>query len=233
MLDVHAPHESVHTWRDFFIHIATIVVGLIIAVGLEQSVEALHHHRERTELRQSLLADARKAVKDTTAANLYTVQVGHWLDHRIDQVQDALTTNHPLLPADPMPFTSFTVPDDPAWKAAKNSGIVELLPQEEIKIYSDINADELSAEGYHLAMNEDSRRLVQFTYKFTRSNSAQPDFTHAERADLKEYLNLLAASKTSMVAYSFTCKELHGAENAILHGKTTLADVQSAETDPW
>ena len=23
MLDVHAPHEAVHPWRDFFIHIAT------------------------------------------------------------------------------------------------------------------------------------------------------------------------------------------------------------------
>ena len=30
MLDVHAPHEAVHTWRDFFIHIATIVVGLVM-----------------------------------------------------------------------------------------------------------------------------------------------------------------------------------------------------------
>jgi hypothetical protein len=37
MLDVHPPHEVTHTWKDFFIHIATIVVGLLIAIGLEQS----------------------------------------------------------------------------------------------------------------------------------------------------------------------------------------------------
>ena len=37
MLDVHAPHESIHTWKSFFIHIATIVIGLFIAVGLEQT----------------------------------------------------------------------------------------------------------------------------------------------------------------------------------------------------
>jgi len=24
MLDVHAPHQTVHTWKDFFIHIAAI-----------------------------------------------------------------------------------------------------------------------------------------------------------------------------------------------------------------
>jgi len=35
MLDVHPPHTSTHTWRDFFIHIATICIGLLIAVDLE------------------------------------------------------------------------------------------------------------------------------------------------------------------------------------------------------
>jgi len=31
MLDVHAPHETVHTWKDFFIHLTTFVIGLLIA----------------------------------------------------------------------------------------------------------------------------------------------------------------------------------------------------------
>ena len=41
MLDVHPPHEAAHSWKDFFIHIATIVVGLLIAVSFEQTVENL------------------------------------------------------------------------------------------------------------------------------------------------------------------------------------------------
>ena len=32
MLDVHAPHESIHTWKGFFIHIATIACGLLAGV---------------------------------------------------------------------------------------------------------------------------------------------------------------------------------------------------------
>jgi hypothetical protein len=39
MLDVHAPHETIHTWKDFAIHIAAIAVGLLLAIGLEQTVE--------------------------------------------------------------------------------------------------------------------------------------------------------------------------------------------------
>ena len=46
MLDVHAPHESIHTRKGFFIHIATISVGLLIAVDLEQTVEVVHRHHE-------------------------------------------------------------------------------------------------------------------------------------------------------------------------------------------
>jgi hypothetical protein len=61
MLDVHAPHESIHTWKSFFIHIAAIAVGLLIAVTLEQSVEYLHHrhqlHKSREALRSELVQD--------------------------------------------------------------------------------------------------------------------------------------------------------------------------------
>ena len=34
MLDIHPAHHAATTWRDFFIHIATICVGLLIAVAL-------------------------------------------------------------------------------------------------------------------------------------------------------------------------------------------------------
>jgi len=57
MLDVHPPHEAAHTWKDFLIHIATIVIGLLIAIGLEQTVEAIHHHREVSEAREALSAE--------------------------------------------------------------------------------------------------------------------------------------------------------------------------------
>ena len=54
MLDVHPPHAPPHTWKDFFIHIATICVGLLIAVGLEQTVEWIHHRHQLHQLEQDL-----------------------------------------------------------------------------------------------------------------------------------------------------------------------------------
>jgi hypothetical protein len=79
MLEVHAPHESIHTWKGFFVHIATIVIGLLIAVGLEQAVETIHWHKQvraaRDVLRQELLEanrfyEFRVAVNECVAQRL-------------------------------------------------------------------------------------------------------------------------------------------------------------------
>jgi hypothetical protein len=79
MLEVHAPHESIHTWKSFFVHIATIVIGLLIAVGLEQAVETIHWHKQvrtaRDVLRQELLEanrfyEFRVAVNECVAQRL-------------------------------------------------------------------------------------------------------------------------------------------------------------------
>jgi hypothetical protein len=58
MLDVHPPHHAATTWRDFLIHIATIVLGLLIAIALEQTVEFLHHRHQRRQLQEDLRNEA-------------------------------------------------------------------------------------------------------------------------------------------------------------------------------
>jgi hypothetical protein len=49
MLDVHAPEHGIHGVRDFTIHLLTITAGLLIALGLEAAVEAVHHRHQREE----------------------------------------------------------------------------------------------------------------------------------------------------------------------------------------
>jgi len=68
MIDVHAPHGGLHTWKDFWIHLGTITLGLLIAISLEQSVEWLHHLHQRHQLEASLLAEC-KINKDRAEAN--------------------------------------------------------------------------------------------------------------------------------------------------------------------
>ena len=73
-MDVHAPHHPLHTWKDFWIHLATITVGLLIAIGLEQSVEGLHrlHQRHQLEedLRSGVRTDSTRAAKHSEDINV-------------------------------------------------------------------------------------------------------------------------------------------------------------------
>lgn len=64
VIDVHAPHGGVHTWKDFWIHPGTIAAGLLIAIGLEQTVEKLHHLEQRHQLEEDLHAEG---LRDHTA----------------------------------------------------------------------------------------------------------------------------------------------------------------------
>src|ERR1700735_555979 len=53
-MDVHPPDQPIHTWGDFFIHLITITIGLLIALSLEATVEWVHHRHLVHVARQSI-----------------------------------------------------------------------------------------------------------------------------------------------------------------------------------
>ncbi len=91
MLDVHPTHSTTHTWRDFFIHIATIAVGLLIALCLEQTVEALHRHHERVHLIDDLRQEARGRVLEIQENNRSYLALENWLQDTLHASLSATT----------------------------------------------------------------------------------------------------------------------------------------------
>jgi hypothetical protein len=138
MLDVHPPHESVHTWRDFFIHIATIVIGLIIAVGLEQTVELLHHrhqlHQAREQIRTELTTNLEwnRTIDDPGVARIFAN-----MDRNIALLR-AAEEGHPA------PNATFDFSwqiqgfNDAAYRIARENGAVALMSYAEAETYSDM-----------------------------------------------------------------------------------------------
>jgi hypothetical protein len=130
MLDVHPAHHAASTWRDFFIHIATIVLGLIIAVGLEQTVEYIHHRHQARE--------ARENIQQEMARNLAILQHNQQL---LADTQQNLSKNFDLLNSSasdteilPQFETAWTLlrRQDAAWVAAKIDGSLALIPSSQI-----------------------------------------------------------------------------------------------------
>jgi hypothetical protein len=136
MLDVHPPHEAAHTWKDFLIHIATIVVGLIIAVGLEQTVEFFHHrhqiHVARERIREEAALNQRILREDER--DLERIEAN--LDHALALVrglkgQKSAKAETPDFTFDLQGFY------DAAYSNARDTGVLGLMPYDESAMYED------------------------------------------------------------------------------------------------
>jgi len=142
MLDIHPPHEKTRTWADFFIHIATIVVGLLIAIGLEQTVEALHHHHQRQQLESDLREESANNLKNI-AHDLQLARFESWYDDAAAAVSvprngpiHVTLTPLPCVPGTPSDGTIRTVlPSESVWITARENGMATLIPAERARIY--------------------------------------------------------------------------------------------------
>ena len=229
MLDVHPPHQATHSWKDFFIHIATIVVGLIIAVGLEQSVEAWRHHREAAELREQLHGESEQILFDAKRTDVALTYQLDWLTKRTEQVKGRVWDGQALPEADPQHTPYFASPDIPIWRAAKSAGEVELLTKREINAFAEIEYLQGHVETLGLDQSKKGYELRSFGRRFPRPGNGAPDFTKAGSEDLRNYLALLTESTDATVSYRLWVRNMIGAETAILAGKTKLEDLYTAE----
>ena len=145
MLDVHPPHHAANTWRDFFIHIATICIGLLIAIGLEQTVEYLHHNHQRHQLEEDLRTEA-ESNRQVIARDLKMQLLESWFEQAVTGIDQAVPQQGKLrlaLPLAPcLPGTIGTAeyryfaPSQAVWTTAKESGLVTLLPVEQGRMYT-------------------------------------------------------------------------------------------------
>ncbi|MGA8940249.1 MAG: hypothetical protein WB439_13890 [Acidobacteriaceae bacterium] len=189
MIDIQPPEHTPHTWREFFIHIATIVLGLVIAIGLEQSVELFHHHRQVVETREALrierdhnrqaFAEGMQEFYRQTAA----------LDNNLLVLNYLRTHPHPSpqdLPGVLVWHATRTTVSDSAWRTAQQSNVTALMPQSEVRrdaiLYEHIDTVEQGVE--HIWPT-----IVQARIFFM----AHPDLTTLTPAEIDQAIQLTQA----------------------------------------
>lgn len=229
MLEVHAPHEALHTWKGFFVHIATIVIGLFIAVALEQSVEALHRHNEVAGLRADLHAESSQILFDAQRAETAQIYQLDWLKRRAEQVQVAIFERRPLAPREPNKVPYFASPDIPIWRSEKAGTRITLLTKGEVCAYGEVEY----VQGKVVALSDARRAAEDAVRSFNRELPAfadgNPDFGKASPQDLRRYLTLLTAAYVVNDRYAHWLRMLHGAVVAVLDGKTKIEDLYASE----
>jgi hypothetical protein len=173
MLDVHALNQSVRTWKDFFIHIAIIVIGLLIAIGLEQTVELFHHRHQVADARHQLDTELRINLATFHAQMLESHRYVPLLQHDLEILQ--YVRGHAGAPSSTWPGELSWWFDDffyvlSAWTSAQESGVLALMPRREVQ--------ERAALYNMLAeLNDRSKRLdqsiwVSFSYGIRNEDPA-------------------------------------------------------------
>ena len=136
MLDVHPLRHAPQGVRDFLVHIATIAIGLLISISLEQSVEWLHRRHQVRDARQAIAQERevnRKEFARTTELfrretkrfqmNLATLE---YLRHQPGAAQVGW-------PGRVNWHTYITHFSTAAWETAQHSAVTSLMPQQEVR----------------------------------------------------------------------------------------------------
>jgi hypothetical protein len=200
MLDVHPPHEAAHTWKDFFIHVGTICVGLLIAVALEQTVERIHEHYELRETREALSRERE------TNRHRMDLNTRHWLEFNaalrndilvLDAVRHQPGIAQADLPGDLNYNQSPFEYDHAVWDAAEKNGMIRLMPLNEANEDQSFYqlAEEMSWQSLREwdAVNDQRRFLL-----------VDSDPTHLTADQLNETVRLTQLSLEKHVQFGFS-----------------------------
>ena len=202
MLDVHPPHHPANSWRDFFVHIATIVIGLLIAVGLEQTVEAVHHRKQVREF-EAQMHEVLGNDRLFTANDIESFRAGRaWL---VD-LQLAIITRRqgkaapqPALD-DPRAAFPLTLPNLAPYEAAKQNGVVALLDTHRLRLFNRIDLQ-------HDLLRKDALAFLDSLLPLTAlrmRNDLEPDKFLSSRplraADLGKLSSIELAEYQALVA---------------------------------
>jgi hypothetical protein len=145
ILDVDPPHESVHSWRDFFIHIGTITLGLFIALSLEGFIESMHHRH--------LLHQARENLHKEIIENQKIIAYDHHLldsnrHHLLDVIAELRQLKaNPKQPHGPILFPwGWSGPSTAAWNTARDTGALALMSYDNVQGYSLVYSQQASVQ---------------------------------------------------------------------------------------
>jgi hypothetical protein len=128
MIDIHPPQHGAMTMRDFFIHLGIVVLGILIAIGLEQTVEYFHHRHLASEARRALLTE-RESNERSNQFNIFATE-----RHQRD-LQHDLAILHALRAHQPLPSGPFIVRHvrylylEDEWHKLHQSGTINFLTE--------------------------------------------------------------------------------------------------------
>jgi hypothetical protein len=223
-MDVHAPHEPLHTWRDFWIHLGTITIGLLIAISLEQSVESLHHLHQRHQLEKDLRAEGERNIEIVAKDAQVLAATRAWelsLRKNVDAVRASGGKAGPAYVPNPVPGQP-TVPTDSVWTTAKESMLVVLLPRGEAEMYSRLDLQHKLMQDRIDHWLEVKTEVKEFEDNFDDGQPGSvPDLSRMSAEELHSYSMLLTKEVAARDDVASRLGSFVRLDRAVLEGART------------
>ena len=137
VIDVHPPHEAAHNWRDILIHLATITIGLFIALSLEGCVEWQHHRHLVREARENIRTEIMDNQKELHDA----LDQIHKEQAQVKGDIEALKTLRRDINAHGLNVTlslNNSAMQNASWNTARETGAFSYMSYPEVKKYAEV-----------------------------------------------------------------------------------------------
>jgi hypothetical protein len=174
MLDVHPPEHRIHGTRDFFLHLFTITIGLLIALGLEAGVEALHHRHQREQaemlIRQEIqnnLTKLRSGAPEATAELHNMGTVLQTLEARSQSQPGVLSERDFVFRESPI--------QDAAWRTASSTGALNLMDYAEVERFSEAYKEQALLQTLEEQTLDDYLELLPILSNHTTAGVVTPE----------------------------------------------------------
>ncbi|HEY4011310.1 MAG TPA: hypothetical protein VGM11_14240 [Acidobacteriaceae bacterium] len=194
MIDVHAPEHRISGRRDFFVHLFTITIGLLIALGLENAAEAWHHRHQRNEAEATVreeLRHNRQHLKETDFV----------LTKEIDSLTAAMAFLQARSAGKPASIAGislgYTMPhlENASWRTANAIGVVQYMPYDLVQRLAEAYDDQDLLVQMQMDTLKSYVRLNSYVAANTDPSSLGEDQVRSAMVDVRNTMVQLGAMR--------------------------------------
>jgi hypothetical protein len=215
MLDVHPPHSAIHGTGEFFLHLFTITIGLLIAVGIEGAVTRYEHHKLANEAHEMMTDEIRHNAARAKDAVREIEEQQRKMSQNIAQVEKIQKNPKGPEAADAKIDASYgsTSFEHTAWRTAQATGALSYMPYDQASKFSSIYETLGDLEKAESASTEDEAQFLGVVRRFGGS----PDRLSKEAADA--YAERFGIWQGHLLNIHIAARLLLEEQNAFLEGR--------------
>jgi hypothetical protein len=190
MVEVHPPEAGIHSFRDFLLHLLTITIGLLIALGLDAGVEKLHQRSLRIEATENIRQEMEHNRKELAESRNAIEQEKSNLIGMLKFLQARVQSKPYNIRSLSLNFILATT-SDASWRTASATGVIGYMNYSRVQEYAGV----YEVQGEFTALQRETfnafTRLQSYVVYDFDPGKMTPEQASAAAVDVRQALAYL------------------------------------------